>query len=279
MNTLSASRLRPGRAIAAGLAVLLAGCAAVAPGGSDPGTGLPQRGTGAPAVSPLVTEQRWLGEWFRGTPVVIALTDGGTLAVDVPLVNSFDAGSSSIKPALAAVLDRVATSLRRQPSMVVAIAAPADASGNATLAASRAKKVREHLVSRGVAGTRLTGSGAVAAGGAVQMRIVNLAQPVSQLDDTGLPALTLGTTPMAAPRDADQAAASNAPNSGSRGERGRYAEVWRAMAAMCSGVVPQQPPAMLRNPLLANSAIRPAVTSGVSSNPVSLIGLGRPALG
>ncbi len=52
-----------------------------------------------------------------------------------------------------------------------------------------------------------------------------------------------------------------------------------AIAAMCSGVVPQQPPAMLTKPDSANERSRLEVTSGVSSNPVSAIGFGRPAFG
>lgn len=184
------------------LMALLAGCAALAPGNTDPATGLPRHVPDAPAISPLITEQRWLGEWFRGTPVVIALADGGTLAVDVPLANSFDTASSDIKPALAAVLDRVATSLRRQPAMRVAIAAPADAAGATRLAASRTQKVREHLVSRGVAGTRMTGAGSAPAGSAVQLRIVLAPQAISQLDEAWLPG-------------AAQAAANREPNSGS----------------------------------------------------------------
>jgi hypothetical protein len=51
------------------------------------------------------------------------------------------------------------------------------------------------------------------------------------------------------------------------------------MARMCGGVVPQQPPTMFTKPLCAKSRIRRDVTSGVSSKPVSDIGLGRPALG
>jgi hypothetical protein len=47
---------------------------------------------------------------------------------------------------------------------------------------------------------------------------------------------------------------------------------------MCSGVVPQQPPAMFRKPLRAKSSIS-AGDGGVSSKPVSLIGLGSPAFG
>ena len=153
------------------LLATLAGCGTLSPraGGIDPATGAPQ----APVESPLVTEQRWLAEWFRGTPVDVALADDGqTLGVDVPLQHCFTAGSSNVKPALAAVLDQVATSLRRQAAMRVAIAAPMDANGNARLATSRAQKVREHLVSRGVAATRLTGSGTTTAAGPVQLRIV-----------------------------------------------------------------------------------------------------------
>jgi hypothetical protein len=52
-----------------------------------------------------------------------------------------------------------------------------------------------------------------------------------------------------------------------------------AIARMWSGVVPQQPPAILTKPATANSLSRAEVISGVSSKPVSLIGLGRPAFG
>ena len=51
------------------------------------------------------------------------------------------------------------------------------------------------------------------------------------------------------------------------------------IAPMCSGVVPQQPPTMFTSPCSANSRSRREVTSGVSSKPVSDIGLGSPAFG
>jgi outer membrane protein OmpA-like peptidoglycan-associated protein len=69
---------------------------------------------GTPSATPLATEQRFLEDWFRGTPVVIAAQPPVTLQLDVPLANSFDAGKADIKPALNAVLDRVAQSLLRQ---------------------------------------------------------------------------------------------------------------------------------------------------------------------
>jgi hypothetical protein len=156
------------------LATLLAGCA-------TPTTGP------APPASSLVTEQHWLEEWFRGTPVVITLRDANTLAVDVPLAHSFAAGSSSVKPALAAVLERVAASLRRQPTLRISISAPTDTDGAAALAASRTQKVREQLISRGVAEARTTGLGTARAGTAVELRLIAAAPQIVRLDDATLP--------------------------------------------------------------------------------------------
>ena len=50
-----------------------------------------------------------------------------------------------------------------------------------------------------------------------------------------------------------------------------------AIAAMCSAVVPQQPPTMLTSPLPANSPRIPAMWSGLSS--YSPNALGSPAFG
>ena len=58
-----------------------------------------------------------------------------------------------------------------------------------------------------------------------------------------------------------------------------HTDTFAAIAAMCSGVVPQQPPTMLTKPARANSSSKLEVSAGVSSKPVSLIGFGRPALG
>ena len=177
------------------LLALIAGCASppaappgpapVSPGGAAPTPSRPL----PPTVSPLVSEQRWLDEWFRGTPVVIAMSDINTLTVEVPLANAFEPGASSVKPALAAVLDRVATSLRRQPSMRVSIAAPSDAaSANAALASARAEQVRSHLVSRGVPATRMAAAAPPRPGTPVQLRLLVATQGIGRLDDTALPA-------------------------------------------------------------------------------------------
>jgi hypothetical protein len=107
--------------------------------------------------------------------------------VEVPLVHSFDAGSATPKPALGAVLDRVAESLRRQGATRVSVAAAADAGGPSALAQARAAKVREHLAVRGVAGTRISTAPAATPGAAVQLRLSMIAAPISRLDDAALP--------------------------------------------------------------------------------------------
>ena len=135
------------------------------PGGAGPGT--------APAtpVTPLATEQRYFEDWFRGTPVVIAAQPNSTLQVDVPLANSFEAGKADIKPALGAVLERVAESLRRQVGARLTIAAPPDPGGAATLAQARAERVREHLVSRRIAAPRIALANGPRAGAPLQLRM------------------------------------------------------------------------------------------------------------
>jgi outer membrane protein OmpA-like peptidoglycan-associated protein len=139
---------------------------------ADPNAAPRAPAPGNPPATALATEQRFLEDWFRGTPVVIAAQPPVTLQLDVPLANSFDAGKADIKPALNAVLDRVAQSLLRQSAARINVNAPADASGNAALAQSRAQRVREALGSKGVAATRvvLTES-APRAGGPVQLRL------------------------------------------------------------------------------------------------------------
>ena len=61
--------------------------------------------------------------------------------------------------------------------------------------------------------------------------------------------------------------------------RGANRSVRRRMAAMCSGVVPQQPPTRLTRPSRAKVSRMAAVSSGPSGKPVGDSGLGRPALG
>jgi outer membrane protein OmpA-like peptidoglycan-associated protein len=172
---------------ASSTALLLAACASIDPAlpdrpgvfsapapnapGSDPNTA-PRPGTpGAPPTTPLATEQRFLEDWFRGTPVVIAAQPPTTLQLDVPLANSFDAGKADIKPALNAVLDRVAQSLLRHAGARITVSAPADATGPATLAQARAQRVRDSLATKGVAATRVSLIESARAGSPVQLRL------------------------------------------------------------------------------------------------------------
>src|SRR5690606_7140250 len=59
--------------------------------------------------------------------------------------------------------------------------------------------------------------------------------------------------------------------------RGGYLLTASAIAWICAGVVPQQPPMMLRKPDAANSSTTAAISAGLSS--YSPKALGRPALG
>lgn len=109
-----------------------------------------------PENSPLMTEQRWLQQWFEGTPVVIAPQGDGTLLVEVPAEFCFDVGASAVKPPLAAVLTRVRSSLERQPSLQMRIETPSEAGGPGSLARERSTRVREHFYSAAISPTRIT---------------------------------------------------------------------------------------------------------------------------
>ncbi len=115
-------------------------------------------------------ERDWLLSWFGGTPVVIAQRGDGLLGVDVPREFCFDANRSQVKPALAAVLDKVAESLRRTRGRLPVLAAPGDAAAPAALALQRATQLRSHLLQRGVPAAQLGAPSATEAA-AVQLRM------------------------------------------------------------------------------------------------------------
>jgi outer membrane protein OmpA-like peptidoglycan-associated protein len=142
--------------------------AAQGPAASGPPTAAQQR---TAAASTLAVERQWLASWFKGTPVVVAQRPDGAVVVDVPREFCFDPGHDTVKPALAAVLDKVAQSLRRTPiAELHLIAAPNDPSGAATLGLQRATRVHDYLRSKGVATGRLAKPSA-ASGTAVQLRM------------------------------------------------------------------------------------------------------------
>lgn len=148
-------------------AMLLAACA----GTSTPsGSGSSKSGTIAPPPNEaLRTEQRWLQDWFKGTPVVVVL-DRGALRVEVPLRYSFDTGSAAVKEPLSAVLVRVATSMRRQPMARLHLVAPRDATGDGSNALDRGDSVTDKLVSLGIGPQRIA-SVIVGPPTAVQLRL------------------------------------------------------------------------------------------------------------
>ena len=159
------------------VAFALSGCASVAPPAPPPPSTPAQRTAAAEA---LAVERQWLGSWFRDTPVRIAQRGDGALSIEVPREFSFDPGKGSVKPALAAVLDKVAESLGRAPHAQVAlIAAPDDAAVTTPLALQRAERLREHLRSRGVAEARL-GRPSAAASTTVHLRVIAAPLPQSQ---------------------------------------------------------------------------------------------------
>jgi outer membrane protein OmpA-like peptidoglycan-associated protein len=148
-------------------AMLLGGCTSLPPG-IAPAAAADQR---AAAPAALTVERKWLQSWFRDTPVQIDQNGDGGITVDVPREFCFDPGRSRIRPALAAVLDKVAESMRRvKAARMTVLAAPDDASGSTALARQRADQLRQHLVSRGVSAARIDPPSATA-GAAVQLRL------------------------------------------------------------------------------------------------------------
>ena len=138
------------------------------PGPSSPPVPADQR---AASSATLGVERQWLQSWFKDTPVRIAQRSDGAVTVDVPVEFCFDTGRSTVKPALAAVLDKVAESMRRVPAMrLPLLAAPEGATGSAQLAAQRALQMHKHLLNRGVAAARL-GPPTNTAAAAVQLRL------------------------------------------------------------------------------------------------------------
>jgi hypothetical protein len=144
--------------------LLLAGCA---------GTGVAPS-TAPPGVAPaLAAEERWLEDLFRGTPVTVGPGPNAALRLEVPLKYAFDAGQVAVKPPLAAVLDKVAASLARQSRARLQVAVPAPT--------GRADGVRDHLLSRGVAGFRIERLPPRA--DAVELRLVAPPPAIERLED------------------------------------------------------------------------------------------------
>lgn len=98
---------------------------------------------------------------FAGTPVQFQWDEparpGGARAlwVSVPQPHGFDLGRAAVRPALAALLDRVAPALRRQARWSLQVQGPVDARAPAGQGGDRAAAVRDYLVMKGVPPARL----------------------------------------------------------------------------------------------------------------------------
>ncbi len=99
----------------------------------------------------------------RGTNVEVTRTENNELKLNIPNDISFDTGSAAIKPPLRAVLDPFANSLRDDPSARLMIVGHTDNTGsdaiNNPLSVERAQSVRDYLVTRGVAASRVETAG------------------------------------------------------------------------------------------------------------------------
>lgn len=123
------------------------------------------------ARNAVAIERQWLQSWFEGTPVRIAQRSEASFSVEVPREFCFAPGRSEVKPALAAVLDKVAQSLARKPALrVQGLAAPGDSAQGTALAQQRAASVRKYLLARGVSSQQLAAA-SVTQVAAVQLRI------------------------------------------------------------------------------------------------------------
>lgn len=160
------SLLRQASVIGIVFALALPGCSSTPPGASPTAPAAAAR-----RAHPLTTERQWLQSWFAGTPVLIVQRGDGAVSIEVPREFCFDTDRSSVKPPLAAVLDKVAESLRRTPqARLPLLAAPADSATASPLALQRATQLRTHLLVRGVRAAQL-GNPTTTAAAAVQLRM------------------------------------------------------------------------------------------------------------
>jgi outer membrane protein OmpA-like peptidoglycan-associated protein len=169
----AAAAARPAAVLA--LILMLQACGMPSPPAAGGGRATEPASPTAPpsAAKPgaLEVERQWLQSWFAGTPVAIKLQADGALAVEVPRDFCFDAAHTAVKPPLAAVLDKVAESLRRRrPMRLTLLAAPPDPTPNAGLAQQRGAQVRAHLLGRGVPESRLAAP-TIAAGAVLKLRL------------------------------------------------------------------------------------------------------------
>jgi outer membrane protein OmpA-like peptidoglycan-associated protein len=111
----------------------------------------------------MEAQQRQIEQKTQGTGIEVARTPDNQLRIIVPSDISFPVGQATITPNFRSMLDNFAQSLQQNPETTVTIVGHTDATGSSTvnepLSLQRADAVRDYLVSRGVASSRIVVDG------------------------------------------------------------------------------------------------------------------------
>jgi len=104
-------------------------------------------------------QKKKMEEATAGTGVGVTQTADNRLKLDIPSDISFDVGRADIKSNFRTVLDTFATSLMDNPASNVTVIGHTDSTGsdavNNPLSLNRAASVRDYVVARGVASSRI----------------------------------------------------------------------------------------------------------------------------
>lgn len=104
-------------------------------------------------------QKKQMEEATAGTGVAVTQTEDNRLKLEIPSDISFDVGRADINPNFRSILDTFAKGLVSNPSSNVTIIGHTDSSGsdaiNNPLSLNRAASVRDYIVARGVATTRI----------------------------------------------------------------------------------------------------------------------------
>lgn len=105
-------------------------------------------------------KKRQMEQATAGTGTVVSQTADNQLKLSIPNDISFASGRYDLQPRLIPILDQFAQGLHQQPAMEVRIVGHTDNTGsdaiNNPLSVNRAQSARDHLVSRGVASSRIS---------------------------------------------------------------------------------------------------------------------------
>jgi outer membrane protein OmpA-like peptidoglycan-associated protein len=108
-------------------------------------------------------QKREMQQATQGTGIQVTQTQDNRLKLEIPSDISFDTNRSDIKPNFRPVLDKFAASLVEHPYTTVTIVGHTDSTGsdavNDPLSLNRAERVRDYLVTRGVAQARFNVQG------------------------------------------------------------------------------------------------------------------------